>query len=124
MSFLNDIFSLGNVSLKPANNSMKVNIIENKKYRKRKLILSQKAQNFKNDYFLIFTNRKKFPKTILRQIHSIIQGPLNLKPMSREIVRFNDKYFEEYSDNAFKIIQYLVLHKKEIIASIPELLNY
>lgn len=94
------------------------------KYSKKKIDLSQKEQNFKNDYFLIFTNRKKFPKTIIKQIHSIIQGPLKLKPMTRDIVRCNDKYFIEYSNDAFKIIQYLVLHKNEIIESIPDLKNY
>ena len=98
--------------------------VKNKKSRKRKLKLSQKAQYLKNNYYLVFTKKKKFPKTIIKKIHNIIKDPLNLKPMTREVVRFNDKYFEEYSNESFNIIQYLVLHREEILDSIPELLKY
>lgn len=95
-----------------------------KKYTKGKIHLSNNAQSFKSDYYLVFTKKKKFPKPIIRKIHKLIQEPLNLKPMARDISRFNDKYFQEYAEKSFYIIQYLVTHKKEIMDSIPELTKY
>ena len=35
-------------------------------------------------------------------MHKLIQGPLKLKSMTREVISFNDKYFEEYSNDSFK----------------------
>lgn len=96
----------------------------NKKYTKGKIHLSNNAKSFKSNYYLVFTKKKKFPKLIIRKIHKLIQEPLNLKPMARDVSRFNDKYFQEYAENGFCIIQYLVTHKKEIIDSIPELTKY
>ena len=95
-----------------------------KKKIKRKIELSNKAQYLKNNYYLIFTKKKKFPKTIIKKIHEIMMVHLDLKPMTREIYRFNDKYFEEFANDSEKIIQYLVCHKKLVVASIPELLDY
>lgn len=94
------------------------------KFRKRKLKLSNQAQKFQNYYYLIFTNKKKFPKKFIQKIHSIIQEPLNLKPMDRDIVRWKDKYFEEYAKDSEKIIEYLILNKQKILMQIPELMNY
>lgn len=37
------------------------------------------------------------------------------------MTRFNDLYFEENAGNYDIILQYLVMHKKEIIKQVPEL---
>lgn len=94
------------------------------KFRKRKLNLSFQAQRFQNYYYLIFTNKKKFPKEFILQIHKIIQGPLNLKPIVRDIARWKDKYFEEYAKDSDKIIEYLVVNKYTILKQIPNLAKY
>lgn len=94
------------------------------KFHKRKLNLSNQAQRFQNYYYLIFTNKKKFPKEFILQIHKIIQSPLNLKPIARDIARWKDKYFEEYAKDSDKIIEYLVVNKHTILKQIPNLAKY
>lgn len=108
------------------NNQKKMNLTEYKPkmYTKKKVNLSTSAQNFKENFYLIFTNKKKFPKPILKQVHSIMQKVLDLKPISRNALRVSDKYFEEFLPESFKIIQYLVNYKKEILTKIPELAKY
>lgn len=93
------------------------------KTQRRKINLNSQAQYLKNHYYLIFTNKKKFSKTIVKKIHNIIEGPLNIGPFTRKMTRFNDLYFEENAQNCDKILQYLVMHKEEIISKIPELKN-
>lgn len=124
---LSDLFSF-DVNV-PQNQKISFNIPETflfyrRKFRKRKLNLSNQAQKFQNYYYLIFTNKKKFPKEFIQKIHKIIQEPLNLKPMVRDVVRRKDKYFEEYVNDSKKIIEYLVLNKQKILMQIPELMNY
>lgn len=106
------------------NNQLPDNNNHRKRKCKRKSILSNKALDLKNNYYLIFTNKKKFPKTIIPKIHGIMRQHLNLKPMSRDVSRFNDKYFEEFANDSEKIIQFLLRNKWIILASIPELQNY
>lgn len=91
---------------------------------KRRINLSPKARYLKDNYYLIFTNKKKFPKTLVKKIHEIIQKPLNLKPFSRSITRFHDLYFVENANDAEKILTYLVNNKIQIIEQIPELKEY
>lgn len=91
---------------------------------KRKSILSDKAQDLKKNYYLIFTNKKKFPKTIIPKIHGIMRRYLNLKPITRDVSRFKDKYFEEFANDSDKIIPFLLCNKLIILASIPELQYY
>lgn len=133
MKIIDDIFSINNIPInsnniegknKHENNNKEKEHCKNKTFQKRKLVLSQQAQAFKTDYYLIFTKKKKFPKAFLRQIHNIIQNPLKLDPISRDIIRFNDIYFEKFEKDSHKIIEYLVVHKDEILSSIPELINY
>ena len=95
-----------------------------KHYHKRKSILSDQAQNFKDAYYLVFTKKKKFPKPIIWEIHKLIQEPLHLMKINRDIIRDNDKYFETFSYNLTSIIQYLQIHKDHIISSIPQLKKY
>ena len=128
---LNQLFCCNSsLSTRNTNNLINKNMRMNssrdnsKKKIKRKLELSNKAQYLKNNYYLIFTKKKKFPKTIIKKIHEIMMVHLNLKPITREISRFNDKYFEEFANESEKIIQYLVCNKRMIIGSIPELLDY
>ncbi|KAK8896974.1 hypothetical protein M9Y10_014904 [Tritrichomonas musculus] len=91
---------------------------------KRRITLSPQARYLKNNFYLIFTNRKKFPKTLVKKIHQIIEKPLKLKPFSRRISRFHDLYFVENANDGEKIIHYLVNHKFQIIEQIPELKEY
>ena len=92
-----------------------------RKTQRRKINLLPRAQYLKNHYYLIFTKKKKFPKTLVKKIHRIIEGPLNIGSFTRQMTRFNDLYFEANAQNCDKILQYLVTHKEEIIAKIPEL---
>lgn len=94
-------------------------------YTKSKLHLSKQAQNFKNCYYLVFTNKKKkFPKRFIKKIHELIQRPLRLSPIKRDVIRFIDKYFEKNVNESYKIIQYLLIHKDEILNLIPDLKAY
>ena len=89
--------------------------------KREKIVLSSKEKLFKENYYQVFTKKKKFPKPLVKKIHKIIEGPLNLKPFTRSISRCNDKYFIENAYRSEDIIQYLCSHKLEIIALIPEL---
>lgn len=89
--------------------------------KRGKMALSSTAHLFKENYYHIFTKKKKFPKPFVKKIHKLIEGPLNLKPFTRSISRCNDKYFIENAYRSEDIIQYLCSHKLEIIALIPEL---
>ena len=133
MDIIDNIFSINNASRnrnnldgesKFENKNKEKKHSKNKTFQKRKLLLSPRAQAFKTDYYLIFTKKKKFPKAFLRQIHNMIQKPLNLDPITRDIIRFNDIYFERFEKDSFKIIQYIVVHKDEILSFIPELINF
>lgn len=91
------------------------------KTQRRKINLTPQAQYLKNHYYLVFTKRKRFPKKLVKKIHRVIEGPLQIGPFTRTMTRFNDLYFEENAKNYDIILQYLVLHKEEIIKQVPEL---
>lgn len=91
---------------------------------KRKLKLSTLASVFKSDFYSIFTNKKKFPKTFVKKIHQLIERPLNLEPFTREITRFNDLYFITFAPRYSEIIPYLYANKQYILQKIPELNSY
>lgn len=96
-----------------------------KHYEKKNIILSPNAKNFQLNYYLVFAKKyNKFPKPLIRKIHNIIKKPLGLDRMKRDAIRVKDKYFEQYVQYSWKIIQYLLKHKEEILNQIPELANY
>lgn len=90
---------------------------------KRKVNLSENEQQFKDNFYSTFTKKKKFPKPLVKKIHKLIEGPLNLSPFTRSYTRFNDLYFKAFSAFSDKIINYLYSNKQQIINSIPELNN-
>lgn len=94
------------------------------KAHKRKVKLSPKARYLKNHFYLIFTNRKKFPKDLVKKIHEFIEKPLHLKHFSRNMIRSHDLYFKENAENCEKILKYLVENKQKIITQFPEINNY
>lgn len=87
------------------------------------IILSQKAQYFKDNFHLVFKDKGKLSKEYVNEIHKIIEKPLGLKPFSRDMRRSINKYFAEFENESEKIISYLVHHKKEIIGESPDLKN-
>ena len=97
---------------------------KHKPYHKRKSTLSKQAQIFREAFFLIFTKKKKFPKTIIWEIHKLIQEPLNLKNINRDIIRDNDKYFENFVNESTNIIHYLQNNKEQIRSLVPQLKKY
>lgn len=86
--------------------------------------LSHQAKSFREMFFLIFTKKKRLPKTIILEIHKIIREPLHLMNITRDIIHDTDKYFEEFSNESANIIQYLQFNKDHIISLIPQLKNY
>ena len=67
---------IDNISLsenKDSNNQITKSRKKPKPYHKRKSTLSDQAQCFREIFFLIFTKKKKFPKTIIWEIHKHIQ---------------------------------------------------
>lgn len=93
------------------------------KYSKKKVDLSRNANKFKLLFYQIFTTKKRFPKELVRKIHNIISDFCHLQKMTREEFRSIDLYFRNYSKYSEYILNFLQLHRKEIMRLVPELLN-
>lgn len=88
---------------------------------KKKVELSYLAEKFKNNFYQIFTTKKRFSKKIVQKIHEVIRGPLNLPKMKREEMRSINLYFNEYAPISNALLIYIHHHKKEIIEKVAEL---
>lgn len=88
---------------------------------KRKVGLSKKAELFKNAFYHVFTEKKRFPKNLVKKIHDYIIKFLPIPKMKRDQIRSIDLYFSEYSIYSEIILSFLQNHREMILGSIPEL---
>lgn len=88
---------------------------------KRKVDLSKKSELFKSAFYKIFTNKSKFPKKLVKEIHEYIRKFIKIPKMSREHIRRIDLYFEEFSNISEIILSSLQNHREELLDAIPEL---
>ena len=94
------------------------------KGQKQKIDLPNKTQRFQEDFYLAFTNKKRFPKLLVKKIHQLIAADLGLAKFTRSMERVIATYFISFSQYSDKILSYIVSHKKDIINQVPELKNY
>lgn len=87
---------------------------------KTKLLLSESQQCFKDNYYNIFTPRKKFEKSYVIKIHNmfLVNNIKGFKKMSRDEERSIDLYFQNYAPYQEEIFKVLRKNKKLIIKQI------
>ena len=82
---------------------------------KRRVELDNDEQEFKNKYYSIFTNYKKFDKVYVKKIHNLfLMDHFNFNKIIREEYRRIDLYFKHYSQYKDSILDFLQEHKTEI----------
>ena len=82
---------------------------------KRRVELDNDEQEFKNKYYSIFTNYKKFDKVYVKKIHKLfLMDHFNFNKIIREEYRRIDLYFKHYSQYKDSILDFLQEHKTEI----------
>ena len=98
---------------------------KNKKPTTRKRVkLTEKAIDFRDKYYLIFTHFKKFPERFVIGIHNIfLKNYFNMPQVERYQYRSINNYFQSYCDDSEKILQYLMINKRVIQLYFPELIN-
>ena len=75
-------------------------------------------------FYHVFTNKKKFQKKFVKEIHDIyLQKSFHFNKMTREESRRIDTYFQNYFQCQNQIIQFLKEHKLEILQNIVGLSN-
>ena len=77
--------------------------------------------SIKSAFYKIFTNKSKFPKKLVKEIHEYIRKFIKIPKMSREHIRRIDLYFEEFSNISEIILSSLQNHREELLDAIPEL---
>lgn len=82
---------------------------------------SGRVQNFRNFFYLIFTERKKFKKEYVKKIHDYMRGYINFPKMTRNEFRKVELYFQNYAPYDYLIISFLKSHKIQILRLIPGL---
>lgn len=82
---------------------------------KTKVRLSDNQQDFKDNFYQMFTSKKKFDKKLVRGIHNNICAHFNFKKMTRDQYRMIDLYFKEYAKYSQQILIYLRDNKEEIL---------
>ena len=91
---------------------------------RKKVVLTEKGIEFKEKYYLVFTNLKKFPEKFVIGIHNYFFIPdLGLNKIERYQYRSINNYFQHYSDDSDMILSYLMTHKKVIQSVFPDLIN-
>lgn len=84
------------------------------------LPLSEKVQCFKNGFYNIFTNRKKFKKEYVVKIHNkfLVNNIKGFQKIKRSESRSIDTYFQKYAPYQDKIYQVLREKKRQILKTI------
>lgn len=96
------------------NSKMKQN-----RLRQGKVELSKEAVNLKAEFYKNLTNRKKFKKLYVKEIHNKILVPqLGLKKMSRAESRNISLYFNNYARLSLEILSVLEKEEKNILNGI------
>ena len=73
--------------------------------KKSKIRLNEKALTFKENFYQLFTFKKKFPKKFVVQIHNSICRQLGLRRVNRDETRSIDKYFQHFAQYSDKILK-------------------
>lgn len=119
------LFIQNNISSNDSNISFKNNqnskLIDIEKKSRKKINLSSNSQLFKNAFYRVFTNKKRFSKYLVKEIHDFLHDSLNLPKMRRDQIRSIDLYFDEFSKFSNLILSFLQVNKDKIIIKIPEL---
>lgn len=77
---------------------------------------------FKKEYYSIFTNKRRFSKTIVKKIHDdILRNYFCFRAMKREELRSVNIYFKNYAFFSSTILNFLRANKDYIIKCVPEL---
>ncbi|KAK8886625.1 hypothetical protein M9Y10_042090 [Tritrichomonas musculus] len=79
--------------------------LSTKPYRKSKIRLNEQALTFKENFYQLFTFKKKFQKRYVVQIHNLICRQLGLRKVNREESRSIDKYFQHFAPYSDKILK-------------------
>lgn len=97
------------------NNSNKTANHNNESKSMQKVILDENDQSFKNNFYSIFTKKKRFNKNIVKEIHNCILVPiLGFQPMTRNEFRCIARYFRNHSYMKEQIINCLKENKAKI----------
>lgn len=102
------------------NNQMKENL--RRLSSQKKVELSDDECDFKYNFYQILTSKKRFAKTIVRDIHNYMsKNYFKFQKMTRNQFRNIDLYFHDYSKYKEQILIYLKNNKELILKSIQGL---
>lgn len=90
-------------------------------FPKGQVNFSGRVQKFRNFFYLIFTNRKKFKKEYVKKIHNYMSDYIKFPKMTRNEYRNVELYFQNYVLYDYLIISFLKSHKIQILRLIPGL---
>ena len=76
---------------------------------------------FKEGFYRIFTNKRRFRKENVKKIHDIIRTKFCFRAMTREEFRSIDLYFQHYAFHRESILSFLRNNYQLIITKNPEL---
>lgn len=99
-------------------------LINNKFFKRRraekcKRSLSDDAIKLKNNYYVIFTYKKRFPKELVYKIHKEVLVPqLHYPKLKRAEMRELDIYFQNYAPKMKEILDFLKQKKNVLLKDI------
>lgn len=123
-SFINPGYLVQQVFIVPYNNQQMIHeqnnlLVWRRRSPKRKIILSNEADELKSRYYSTFTSKKSFPKELILEIHRQILTPqLGLPKMTRDERRQKDIYFQNYAFMKEKMLKCLEQNKERILNTI------
>lgn len=79
--------------------------------KKSKIELTPEAKKFRDSFYKCYGDKKRFSKSVVRDIHNSICGALGLPRMSRAEYRSILLYFNNYAQYRHRIIQAINLKK-------------
>lgn len=122
--FTNPGYYVQQIFIIPYNNQQIVSQQNNLSYwrrrsPKRKIVLSDEADELKSRFYATFTTKKSFPKELIFEIHKKILSPqLGLPKMTRDERRQKDYYFQNYAFMKEKMLECLENNKQFILNTI------
>ena len=82
---------------------------------KEKIVLDDGEQEFKKEFYAVFTLKKVFKKCFIKQIHNLVLvEELGFKPITRRQTRQKDIYFKDYYPFHNEILKCLRENKVKI----------